>query len=282
MTGVRINGRRLSRSHPAHIMASMRVRRSHRAHGVTGMRIDRGRLGAVSSVAAHVVARMGIDSGRLGRSLLHTVHVVTCTAAHVVTGVSAFLTRAFGAGAGPGRRLVRRRHRRGRAHVVTRVRISGGRLGRSLHPAHVVAGVRVGSGLSAMSGVTAHVMARMRVRRRRGGRHGRPGPRRGPWAGLLRASLRRAGRRGVGAVPAMRLGDGGTGGQHQRQNRDSGEQGAAHRAAPSSGRTVTTLNIPACMCISRWQWKAQSPGASAVRSKVTLEPGATLTVCFSG
>ena len=48
------------------------------------------------------------------------------------------------------------------------------------------------------------------------------------------------------------------------------------------GRTVTTLNMPACMCISMWQWKAQSPGASAVRSKVTLEPGATLTVCFSG
>ena len=45
---------------------------------------------------------------------------------------------------------------------------------------------------------------------------------------------------------------------------------------------VTTLNIPACMCISMWQWKAQSPGASAVRSKVTFDPGATLTVCFSG
>ena len=37
------------------------------------------------------------------------------------------------------------------------------------------------------------------------------------------------------------------------------------------GRTVTTLNIPACMCINMWQWKAQSPGASAVRSKVTFD-----------
>ncbi len=288
VTRVWVRSRRRSRSplHPAHIMDSVRVRRNRRAHGVTGRRIDRRRLSAVSGVPAHVVTRMGIDSGRLGRSVLHAVHVVTCTAAHVVTGVSAFLTRAFRAGAGLGRRLFRRWSRRGCAHVVTRVRIRGGRLDRRrLHPTHVVAGVRVGSGLNVMPGVTAHVMTGMRVRRHRGRRRSRP-RRGGAWLGRRsRTGLRRTGGRGLSAVarmPPVALSDGGTSGQHQGQDRDGGEQGAAHRAAPSSGRTVTTLNIPACMCISRWQWKAQSPGASAVRSKVTFEPGATLTVCFSG
>jgi len=73
-------------------------------------------------------------------------------------------------------------------------------------------------------------------------------------------------------------------GRHARggQQRKEGDQKPDHAGTPSSGRTVTTLNMPACMCISMWQWKAQSPGASAVRSNVTFEPGATLTVCFSG
>ena len=148
---------------------------------------------------------------------------------------------------------------------MTRVRIGSGRLGRrSLHPAHVVTGVRISRRRGGWRDA-----ARLRRSRARLGRGPRP-------------DLRRAGGRGVSAVAPVALGDGGTGGQHQGQNRDSGEQGAAHRAAPSSGRTVTTLNIPACMCISKWQWKAQSPGALAVRSNVTLPPGATLTVCFSG
>lgn len=190
-----------------------------------------------------------------------------------------------------------------RRHVVTGMKVGGSGWGR-LHPAHVMPGVRVGrsrrsgahvvtgmridrSRLGAVSGMTAHVMTNVRVRRHRGRRRSRP-RRGGAWLGFGRGSgsgLRRASGRGLGAVacmPPVRLGHGGTGGQYQGQNRDGGEQGAAHRAAPSSGRTVTTLNIPACMCISRWQWKAQSPGASAVRSNVTFEPGATLTVCFSG
>ena len=80
-------------------------------------------------------------------------------------------------------------------------------------------------------------------------------------------------------VRILGLGAEGAGGENQGSEGD-GE--AVHDAAPSMGRTVTTLNMPACMCISKWQWKAQSPGASAVRSNVTFEPGATLTVCFSG
>ncbi|MNK13248.1 hypothetical protein D3C87_313330 [compost metagenome] len=234
----------------------------------------------------------GVHAGRdVGRAARHAAHVVSGvriggrSLAHIVTRV--------------------RISRRERAHVVARMRINGRRLGRSpLHPAHVMAGVRVGrsrrsgahavtgmridrSRLGAVSSMSAHVMTSVRVRRRRGRRRSRP-RRGGAWLGFgrgPRSGLRRTGGRGLGAMacmPAVRLGQGGTGGQYQGQNCDGGEQGAAHRAAPSSGRTVTTLNIPACMCISRWQWKAQSPGASAVRSNVTLEPGATLTVCFSG
>ena len=83
----------------------------------------------------------------------------------------------------------------------------------------------------------------------------------------------------MAGVRVLSPGAQGAGGEDQRSQGDSE---AVHDAAPSMGRTVTTLNMPACMCISMWQWKAQSPGASAVRSKVTLPPGATLTVCFSG
>jgi hypothetical protein len=64
--------------------------------------------------------------------------------------------------------------------------------------------------------------------------------------------------------------------------REEGEKHGPHASSPSSGRTVTTLNIPACMWNSRWQWNAQSPGASAVRSNVTVPPGSTFTVCFIG
>ncbi|MNT18701.1 hypothetical protein D3C72_1539180 [compost metagenome] len=239
------------------------------------------------------MARMRIGGRRLSRGHLHPAHVMTGmrvgrsrrSGAHVVARVRVVSRGALGAfrtGAG----LVRRLRSRRRGHVMTRMRIGGGRPGRNhLHPAHVMTSVRVGYSRRSR----AHVVARVRInRRRRGGgrsrrdtaRLGRCSARLGLWP-----HLRRTGGRSVGAVaamPSMSLSDGRTGGQHERQDRDGGEQGAAHRAAPSSGRTVTTLNIPACMCISRWQWKAQSPGASAVRSKVTFDPGATLTVCFSG
>ena len=72
-------------------------------------------------------------------------------------------------------------------------------------------------------------------------------------------------------------------GEAERQAKRHAEcQVGPHTDAPSSGRTLTTLNMPACMCISMWQWKAQSPGASAVRSKAIRAPGATLTVCLCG
>ena len=69
------------------------------------------------------------------------------------------------------------------------------------------------------------------------------------------------------------------GGERRRQQH---REQALHAASPSIGRTVTTRIIPACMWSSMWQWKAQSPGASAVRSKLSLAPGSTLTVCFTG
>src|SRR3546814_4054593 len=50
------------------------------------------------------------------------------------------------------------------------------------------------------------------------------------------------------------------GGRGDRRDEDAHER--LHAASPSSGRTVTTRNIPACMWSSRWQWKAQSPGRS--------------------
>ena len=162
-----------------------------------------------------------------------------------------------------------------------------------VHAAHVVTGMRIGLGRVRH---VRHVVARVWVRGR-GGRHVRHvmpgvgiGLRRrtahgvagmgigrglGPGLGLSLGSRRHD----VTGVRIGGLGLGGSGGEDERRDRD---EKTGHWAAPSRGRTVTTLNIPACMCISRWQWKAQSPGASAVRSKVTLDPGATLTVCFRG
>ena len=116
-----------------------------------------------------------------------------------------------------------------------------------------------------------HDMARVRVLRRW------PDWRLGVGGRFGRGPCRR--RHAVACVRILRLGAQSAGREDQRRE---GDGGTVHDAAPSMGRTVTTLNIPACMCISMWQWKAQSPGASAVRSKVTLPPGATLTVCFRG
>ncbi len=233
------------------------------AHVVTCVRIGWGRLGW-----SHGVARMGISCGS----------AVPCVAAHIVTGMRigrrgvVICVRASLGGVG-------------RSHVVTRVGIRRGRLGRS----HVVAGMGI-SRSGAVPGVTAHVMTSVRVRLSAGG-----GSMHGAGLALTHhgAVVRRLGGRGrrlcggsrcgnVSRMTGVALGQGGTArSQHQRRERQ-GEGKRLHEAAPASGRTVTTLNMPACMCIRRWQWKAQSPGASAVRSKVTLPPGATLTVCLSG
>ncbi len=233
------------------------------AHVVTCVRIGRGRLGW-----SHGVARMGISCGS----------AVPRVAAHIVTGMRigqrgvVICVRVSLGGVG-------------RSHVVTRVGIRRGRLGRS----HVVAGMGINRS-RAVPGVTAHVMTSVRVRLSAGG-----GSMHGAGLALTHhgAVVRGLGGRGrrlcggsrcgnVSRMTGVALGQGGTArSQHQGRERQ-GEGKRLHEAAPASGRTVTTLNMPACMCIRRWQWKAQSPGASAVRSKVTLPPGATLTVCLSG
>ena len=189
--------------------------------------------------AGHVVARM-----RVGRSLAmaHRRHVTT------------------------------RRHRRcGRClahggHVMTGVWIGGGcrRCLTHDHAGHVVAPWHRGS---LVHGHTGHIMARVWIGRgrRQAGRNGArrtdrgsggPDPRRigirsaaTDTAGRQRGGLRLDRRRmtGVG-LTGMGLGEGRRGDEHQRQQ---GDGGADHEAAPSMGRTVTTLNIPACMCISR-------------------------------
>ncbi len=229
-----------------------RRRRDRRTSGVIGAGRHIGRPHA--GHAAHVVTRMriGLRTG-LRTSLRHGAHIVACM---WVPGL--------------------RRHG---THVVTRMRV------RSLrrHGAHVVAGVRIGlrrsRGLRLSRSLgralgRAHVVPRMRVRGLR--RHG---------AHVVTCMwVAYGGRRGLrrvlgGRVLTVILSRNRPCGGHQRQKTDREPD---HAASPSRGRTVTTLNMPACMCISMWQWKAQSPGASAVRSKVTLEPGATLTVCFNG
>ena len=219
------------------------------AHVVTCVRIGRGRLGW-----SHGVARMGISCGS----------AVPRVAAHIVTGM-----------------------RIGRRGVVICVRVSLGRLGRS----HVVAGMGI-SRSRAVPGVTTHVMTSVRVSLSAGG-----GSMHGAGLALTHhgAVVRGLGGRGrrlcggrrsrCGSVTRMTgvaLGQGGSARSQHQGREGQGEGKRLHEAAPASGRTVTTLNMPACMCIRRWQWKAQSPGASAVRSKVTLPPGATLTVCLSG
>lgn len=235
---------------------------------MTGVGIGLG--GALTCMAAHVVTRVGIGRGRLGGS--HGVarmgisrgSAVPRVAAHIVTGM-----------------------RIGRRGVVICVGIRRGRLGRS----HVVAGMGINRS-RAVPGVTAHVMTSVRVRLSAGraSMHG---------AGLALtyhgAVVRGLGGRGrrlcdgrrsccgnVTRMTGVALGQGGTARSQHQGREGQGEGKRLHEAAPASGRTVTTLNMPACMCIRRWQWKAQSPGASAVRSKVTLPPGATLTVCLSG
>ena len=139
---------------------------------------------------------------------------------------------------------------------------------------HLMAGVGIGCGRRRGS---RHDVSGVRVRGCDRSRHSVACMGVGGRRGRLRPWRRRH------CVTSVRIlgagGAGGRGGEDQRRERDGK---TVHAAAPSMGRTVTTLNIPACICISIWQWKAQSPGASAVRSKVTFDPGATLTVCFNG
>ncbi len=233
------------------------------AHVVTCVRIGWGRLGG-----SHGVARMGISCGS----------AVPCVAAHIVTGMRigrrgvVICVRASLGGVG-------------RSHVVTRVGIRRGRLGRS----HVVAGMGI-SRSGVVPGVTAHVMTSVRVRLSAGGGSMHGGGLALTHHGAVVRGLGGRGRRlcggsrcgNVSRMTGVALGQGGTARSQHQGREGQGEGKRLHEAAPASGRTVTTLNMPACMCIRRWQWKAQSPGASAVRSKVTLPPGATLTVCLSG
>ena len=105
-----------------------------------------------------------------------------------------------------------------RSHVMTGVRI--GRWG------HIVPGVRISRRSHIMPGVGvrlrlgAHVVTRMGILRRRRGRC---------------------------VMVIMILGGGHARDGHKRCKAD---QQTAHAASPSRGRTVTTLNMPACMCIS--------------------------------
>ncbi len=162
---------------------------------------------------------------------------------------------------------------------------------------HRVAGVGVGRRRMARMGIggSGRAMACMGicrspmpgVRVRCGWRRRRRHRLAGVGVGRRRMTRMRTGRGGLrrrgGAVLVMGvrvLGEGGGG--DQRQRRGGRDQQMLHWAFPSSGRTVTTRNIPACMCSSMWQWKAQSPGSLAVRSNETLPPGSTLTVCLRG
>ena len=126
-------------------------------------------------------------------------------------------------GGGHGRHVVARMGIDGRRlsrHLMSRVGISGDRrAGRR----HDVPGVRVCSGCRCR-----HLMASMRVGRR-----------------CHRLCPRRRGRR-VTCVRVLGVCAEGAGGEDQRSEGD-GE--AVHDAAPSMGRTFTTLNMPACMCI---------------------------------
>ena len=107
----------------------------------------------------------------------------------------------------------------------------------------------------------------------------------------LRILLRRRGIRGGGlrlrgdlrhrhAVHAMVLRGGGR--TRRQDHAGNEERGEPDHAAPPFGRTLTVRIIPAIMWYSRWQWNAQSPTASAVKSQVTLPPGCTITVCLRG
>ena len=250
----------------------------------------------------HVVPRVRVRLTGRGRPLasLHRRHVVAGVWIRLASGGR--LLAAL-----HGRHVVARRHSRGRRrlthgrHVMPGVRVrlnAGWGWLAGLHRRHVVAGVKI-----VMAGPCRrslphrrHIVARVRIRRRLrplghgadradgGARRASPGRISGRCAAPHTARRQRGGGLCSGrcrSVPGVALSKdrAGRGGDQQGNETD---RSADHDAPPSKGRTVTTLNMPACMCISMWQWKAQSPGASAVRSKVTLPPGATLTVCLSG
>ena len=76
------------------------------------------------------------------------------------------------------------------------------------------------------------------------------------WIGLGRRHDMPGVRIGLGlrrAVACMiRMAILGEGGRRDAQHRtDEDQNGPSHAGSPSRGRTVTTLNMPACMCIRR-------------------------------
>jgi hypothetical protein len=114
-------------------------------------------------------------------------------------------------------------------HVVTRMRVNGQGLGR-----HLLAGMGVRSRwrLGRRHGVSGVGVLFGRLCRRLG--HGSRGGSRLRWHDMARVCVLSGGAQGAS-------------GQDQRSE---GEGETVHDAAPSMGRTVTTLNMPACICMS--------------------------------
>lgn len=144
---------------------------------------------------------------------------------------------------------VGRRHRSGRlcgAHAMTRAGISGAGGRSRLHRLHVVAGMRVGRGRRRSRRCGSHAMIGMRVRLLRCGSGSRS---------HIRPGMSICGGRLHGHRMAGVLGDGRRSCcRHESHcRREQGDQERFHVASPWSGRTVTTLNIPACMWNRRWQ-----------------------------
>ena len=225
----------LSLPHRRHIVAS-----GHGAHGGHIMTCRRSRSGLSRAHRRHIVSGGHrthgghIMTGRrrpCGLSLPHRRHIV-----------------ASGHGAHGGHIMTCRRSRSGlsrahRRHVVTCGR---SRSGLSLaHRRHIMACVGVDRDRRRLlrhgAGWT-HRRARRpdtgRIRRRRTAAH-TTGRKNG-------CSLRGRGRRSVARM-TLREHRAGRGGQEQW---DKANGSADHDEAPSIGRTVTTLNMPACMCIS--------------------------------
>ena len=141
------------------------------------------------------------------------------------------------------RHIVSGVHRTHDGHIMTgRSRLCGLSLA---HRRHVVACVGVdrdGRRLLRHGAGWTHRRARRpdkgRIRRRRTAAH-TTGRKNG-------CSLRGRGRRPVARM-TLRQDSAGRGGQEQW---DEADGSADHDEAPSIGRTVTTLNMPACMCIN--------------------------------
>lgn len=219
MTGMRIGRGCAVSGVAAHIVSGVRVGLS-RSHGVARVGICRSSV--VSSVAAHIVPSVRVGLSRLSRS-----HIVACMGIGRSGGVAGMA-----------------------AHVVSSMRAGGGRLGWS----HIVTRMGIGRS-SAVSSVAAHIMTGMRVSLSAGSgamhRAGLTVAHHGAVTRGLGGRRRRLGGGSMSRMTRMALGQGGAAcGQHQGGERQ-GEGKGLHEAAPASGRTVTTLNMPACMCIRR-------------------------------